>query len=65
MWPHEATALLITAYKERRADFANKNRRKYEVWDDVASVLIENGYIVNGDMCDKKMRGLKQRYVVE
>lgn len=56
--------LLIETYRNVVPQFSNSTKKKYEIWRDIAAVLQAAGYNVNSEACDKKMRSLKQRYVI-
>ena len=64
VWFHAAVMLLIETYRSFMAQFSSSTRKKYEIWRDIAAVLQAAGYNVNSEACDKKMRSLKQRYVI-
>ncbi|XP_045105105.1 uncharacterized protein LOC123500452 [Portunus trituberculatus] len=63
-WPINAVLLLIATVGDFKQEFAKGTRRKVEVWRDVALTMRQEGYPVNGEHCDKKMRSLKQRYKI-
>ena len=63
LWPSYAVLLLVATVADKKKEFAKNTRKKVEVWREVAEIMEKHSHPVNGEMCDKKMRSLKQRQV--
>ncbi|XP_050725103.1 uncharacterized protein LOC127002888 [Eriocheir sinensis] len=62
-WCHSDVLNLVTKVGESWPDFCSGIRKKKFIWKDIADALGEDGFVVNGQECDRKWRNLKIRYL--
>lgn len=58
-WNENVVKLLLELYQSELENFRNPKAKKNILWIKIAQKLIDFGYSVTPDMCDKKFRNLK------
>lgn len=61
-WTKKATKLFLQAYLERKERFRSPEVKKRLLWSEIVQILKENGYSVDEDTLDRKMRNMKRTY---
>lgn len=53
---------MLDEYKQRLSKFRDPKCKKKTLWKEISDVMKQNGYSVNADALDKKMRNMKNTY---
>ncbi|CAL1678838.1 unnamed protein product [Lasius platythorax] len=61
-WTKQATKLFLQAYFEKKEQFRDPKIRKKSLWTEICNIMSEQGYNVNEDAVDRKMRNMKKSY---
>ncbi|XP_011859381.1 PREDICTED: uncharacterized protein LOC105556880 [Vollenhovia emeryi] len=61
-WTKQATKLFLEAYFEKKEQFRDPKIRKKSLWIQMCNTMLEQGYNVNEDILDRKMRNMKKTY---
>ncbi|XP_018307723.1 uncharacterized protein [Mycetomoellerius zeteki] len=61
-WTKQATKLFLQVYFERKEQFRDPKVQKKSLWTQICNIMSNEGYNVDEDTLDRKMRNLKKTY---
>lgn len=59
VWNHKSTILFLEEFKKRVDQFSDPIYRKKDIWESITQEMQSQGYNVNADMLDRKLRNMK------